>query len=283
MFNPTTLVIDTFVEMLKENYERIYGLLDPEFANITRFVGRVALENIANTNAAYHDVNHTIMVTQVGQEILRGKHLSEGGVTTSDWMNFVISLLCHDVGYVRGILRGDRHGSYVKNLEGDMVEVDDGATDAAMTPYHVQRSQLFVRERFAANPHIDAAIIEANILNTSFPVPDGATSEDYKDYPSLLRAADLIGQLADIGYERKQAALFHEFQETGTADVLGFKSPGDLRNSYPQFFWGAVSPYINDALHYLSVTQEGKQWIANLFAHVFAQEHGACGLGPLSD
>jgi hypothetical protein len=39
------------------------------------------------------------------------------------------------------------------------------------------------------------------------------------------------------------------------------------------FFWRAVRPYIGDALRYLRVTQEGKQWIANLYAHVFSEEH----------
>ena len=31
----------------------------------------------------------------------------------------------------------------------------------------------------------------------------------------------------------------------------------------PDFFWKQVRPYIGDALAYLCVTQEGKQWIAN--------------------
>jgi hypothetical protein len=34
-----------------------------------------------------------------------------------------------------------------------------------------------------------------------------------------------------------------------------------------------VAPYIRDGLRHLSVTQEGKQWIANLYAHVFTVEH----------
>jgi hypothetical protein len=34
-----------------------------------------------------------------------------------------------------------------------------------------------------------------------------------------------------------------------------------------------VQPYIGDALRYLRVTQEGQQWIANLYAHVFSIEH----------
>lgn len=282
MFNPTALVIDTFVELLKGNYERVYGLLNPEYGNIIRFVGRIALENIANSDAAYHDVNHTIMVTQVGQEILRGKQIREGGVSTKDWLHFIISLLCHDVGYVRGVCQADTKGSYVSSLDGKMVAIDDGATDAALTPYHVQRSKLFIRERFGDNLLIDADVCEANIASTRFPVPENESADDANEYPGLVRAADLIGQLADIAYERKQTALFHEFQETGTNEALGYRSPADLRAGYPKFFWHAVYPYIGDALKYLSVTQEGKQWIANLYANVFAREHDADGIGMLA-
>ena len=39
------------------------------------------------------------------------------------------------------------------------------------------------------------------------------------------------------------------------------------------FFWKTVRPYIGDALRYLRVTQEGQQWIANLYANVFSMEH----------
>jgi hypothetical protein len=78
MFNPTQIVIEAFVEELEAKYERTYGLLEPSYPGIIGFVGRLALENIANSDASYHDINHTIMVTLVGQEILRGRHISEG-------------------------------------------------------------------------------------------------------------------------------------------------------------------------------------------------------------
>src|SRR3954449_12744229 len=103
LFNPTEWVIDRCVDLLKESYVRTYGLLEPEYPNIIGFCGRIALENIASSDAPYHDYNHTILVTMVGQEILRGKHMSEGGVSPRDWMHVIISLLCHDIGYVRGV------------------------------------------------------------------------------------------------------------------------------------------------------------------------------------
>jgi hypothetical protein len=280
MFNPTQIVIQAFVEELRNKYGEIYGVLEPAYPDIISFVGRLALENIADSDAAYHDMNHTIMVTLVGQEILRGKHTREGGVTPRDWLHFMISLLCHDIGYVRGVCRGDREGHYVCNEKGDLVPIEAGATDASLTPYHGTRSKLFVRERFgkARLIHIDTLEIEANIEHTRFPVPEDEQHISTADYPGLLRAADLIGQLADIDYLRKTAALFAEFQETGANKKLGFQSADDLRAAYPAFFWKAVSPYIGDALGYLRVTQDGKQWIANLYAHVFSEEHrGAFG------
>jgi hypothetical protein len=275
MFNPTQIVIETFVSELKLTYERTYGLLEPSYPGVIGFVARLSLENISSSDAAYHDVNHTIMVTSVGQEILRGRHLSVGGVTPQDWLHFIVSLLCHDIGYVRGVCRGDGDGLYVTNLAGDKVSLPEGATDAALTPYHVARSKLFVRERFGkiGLSQINSSQIEANIEHTRFPVPQDEEHAPTGDLPGLLRAADLIGQLADINYLRKTSALFTEFRETGAIEKLKYNSPADLRANYPQFFWQVVRPYIEDALRYLRVTQEGKQWIANLYANVFSTEH----------
>ena len=275
MFNPTQIVIERLVGELRLMYERTYGLLEPNYPDIIGFVARLALENIATSYAAYHDVNHTIMVTMVGQEILRGRHVSIGGVTPQDWLHFVVSLLCHDIGYVRGICRGDRDGCYVSSLAGDTVSVPEGSTDAALTPYHVVRSKLFVRERFGkiGLSHLNSVQIETNIEHTRFPVPKDEEHAATDDLPGLLRAADLIGQLADIDYLRRTSALFTEFRETGMAGMLKYESAADLRANYPNFFWQVVRPYIEDALRYLRVTQEGKQWIANLYANVFSAEH----------
>ena len=231
------------------------------------------------------------MVTLVGQEILRGRHINVGSVTPRDWLHFIVSLLCHDIGYVRGICRGDGDGQYVINLAGDKVSVPEGSTDAAMTAYHIARSQLFVRERFsqAVLSHLDTAEIEANIEHTRFPVPEEEQHAPTDDFPGLLRAADLIGQLADINYLRKTAALFTEFRETGISTKLNFNSAADLRANYPHFVWQMVRPYLVGALRYLRVTQEGQQWIANLHANVFLMEHWGAdslvrsiGIGPPS-
>ncbi len=52
-------------------------------------------------------------------------------------------------------------------------------------------------------------------LLTRFPVPSGDDYQDCESEPGLVRAADLIGQLADPFYRRKVNALYQEFVETG--------------------------------------------------------------------
>ena len=275
MFNPVDTLIEVCVADLQDQYARDYGMLEPEYPRIVAWVARTVLGNISNSDALYHNVEHTILVTLVGQQILHGKHLIEGGVTPGDWLHYTIALLCHDIGYVRGVCREDRPGSYVVGMGEDRVDLAPGATDASLTPYHVDRGKLFVQQRFAAHPILDAAQIEANIEHTRFPVPETNDYATTDDYPGLVRAADLIGQLADPRYLHKLPALFYEFEETGTNRHLGYKSPDDLRRGYPVFFWKVVSPFIKDALRYLRVSSAGQQWIANLYSHVFQVEHDA--------
>ncbi len=275
MFNPTKLLIEASVPEVRAGYSSAYGGLNVDYAEIISWVGNMALENIANSNALYHNVEHTIFVTLVGQEILRGKHIREGGVSSEDWLHFIISLMCHDIGYVKGVCRQDRVAfrTYATGKDGTTVTLPLGATDASLTLYHVDRGKLFVEERFGGHKLIDAETIKANIELTRFPVPLDSDHQDTSNYPGLVRSADLIGQLSDPRYLQKIPALFYEFEETGVNKQLGYRHPEDLRLNYPKFYWNSVYPYITNALEYLKLTQEGKQILANLYAHVFEVEH----------
>jgi hypothetical protein len=77
MLNLRKLMIDYFIEELTKAYWRMYSDMAPSFGNIIAWSGRLALENIANSDALYHNVEHTILVTLAGQAILEGKHLCE--------------------------------------------------------------------------------------------------------------------------------------------------------------------------------------------------------------
>ncbi len=274
MFDTTQLLIDYFVQQIRDGYQRTYGGWNSHFADIIGWAGGMALENIANSDALYHNVEHTILVTLVGQEILRGKHIREGGISCEDWMHGIISLLCHDIGYVKGVCRQDRpsEGLYATGVDGNMISLPPGASDASLTPYHVDRGKLFIEERFGGHILIDSDVIKLNIELTRFPVPKDEDHQDKVNCPGLVRAADLIGQLSDPRYLKKISALFYEFEETGVNKALGYDHPGDLRHNYSKFYWNGVYPYITEALRYLELTLEGKQIIANLYANVFVVE-----------
>ncbi|NEQ24421.1 MAG: metal-dependent phosphohydrolase, partial [Microcoleus sp. SIO2G3] len=199
----------------------------------------------------------------------------EGGISCEDWMHGIISLLCHDIGYVKGVCRQDciSEGLYATGIGSEMVKLAPGASDASLTPYHVDRGKLFIEERFGGNLLIDAEEIKRNIELTRFPVPKDEDHQDKVKLPGLVRAADLIGQLSDPRYLKKISALFYEFEETGVNQALGYQNPADLRQNYSKFYWGGVYPYIKEALRYLELTLEGKQIIANLYANVFVVEH----------
>ncbi len=279
MINWQELTIDMFVEQLRRVYERTYGNIDATFGRIVVWCGRLALENIANSDALYHDVDHTIMVALAGQAIIEGKHLREGGVTPRDWMHYMIAVLCHDIGYVKGACKADTLDRFATGVGDEMVSIPPDGTDVALTPYHVNRSKLFVKERFGVSllqdmtKLLDAEAIASYIEMTRFPSPDGEMYKDTKGLGGLVRAADFIGQLGDPDYLRKTPALFYEFQELGLNERFGYKSPNDMRRTYASFYWNSVSPYIQDALQYLRLTEDGKQWIANMHSHVFDAEH----------
>lgn len=280
MLNFQKIIIEYFVQELECVYVRNYGITETPYGEIVAWAGRLALENIANSDMLYHDVEHTMMVTLAGQTILQGKHLCEGGVTPADWLHFLLAVLFHDIGYVRGVCRNDRDDAFSTGIGDEVVTLSPSGTDIALTPYHVDRSKAFIRERFGEQllirDVIDADLVASYIEMTRFPVPtDDDFYKDTRGYPGLVRAADFIGQFGDPSYLRKIPALFYEFEELGINDERGYENPGVMRQNYGRFYWSVVSPYIRDALRYLRATQEGKQWIANLYSHVFAVEHAS--------
>ncbi|MBE9127693.1 MULTISPECIES: Npun_R2479 family HD domain-containing metalloprotein [unclassified Coleofasciculus] len=274
MLSFTEVMIRNCVERLQAAYCQTYGNVKPDYAELIGWVANVALGQIANSDALYHNVEHTILVTLVGQEVLRGKQICEGCISCEDWLHSIISWLCHDIGYVRGICQDDRKDQrlYAIGLERMMIALPQEATDASLTPYHVDRGKLFIKEYFGSHPLINVDVVKCNIELTRFPVPANDYYKDTENYPGLTRAADLIGQLSDLRYLKKIPALFYEFKETGANKTLGYRNPGDLRRNFPYFYRNVVFKYIQPALNYLKVTEAGQQIIANLHANVFQVE-----------
>jgi hypothetical protein len=279
MLNATTLLADSLARNLSDTFRQLYGDQEPRMAAALDESARLVIERIASSDALYHDCEHTALVTLCVQDILRGRRF-EQTITPSDWGHTILAALNHDIGYVRGICAGDTADHFVIDAEGNTVVPPRGASDAFLMPYHVERGKIKVRERFASVPFIDEERIARAIELTQFPVPDDEDHAETDTDAGLVRAGDLIGQLGDPFYLRKLNALYHELAETGFAEKIGYTSPADMADHYPQFFWGKVERYIGDALRYLDLTMEGKQWTATLYSHIFAIEHNRRRMGP---
>jgi hypothetical protein len=232
-----------------------------------------------SSDALYHNVEHTMLVTLAGHDIFKGRALLMPS-TPADYSNFIVACLTHDIGYVRGIVKGDEDDGYVVDGTGRKVSLPRGSSDAALAPYHVERSQLFVLDRVAAIEELDGARIARAIGFTRFPYSSPTDEKEIDEEGSLLRAADLIGQLGDPHYLRKTNALYYEFEEIGLNKQLGYESPADLVDKYPQLYWDSISPHIQAAIRYLNVTSSGRQWIAGLYSNVFRAERELRLSGP---
>jgi hypothetical protein len=220
-----------------------------------------------------------MLVTLVGYDIMKGRALLTP-TTPSDYSHLLVACMFHDIGYVRGILKGDGADGYVIDARGSKTEIPRGSSDASLLPYHVDRSKLFVMERLANHEYLDAKRIARAIEFTRFPASTVEPDDNGNEEGSLVRAADLIGQLGDPQYLRKANALYYEFEEVGLNRQLGYESPADLTELYPQFYWKTVSPHIQSAIRYLNVTSSGRQWIANLYSNVFRAERDLSLCGP---
>ena len=281
MFEPDVALIGQVVEKLEADFKSAYGSSRSEHVESIASIAHETLEKIATCDALYHNVNHTILVTLVGNDILKGMLATGDDVPPSRWLDFVVSLLCHDIGFASDLCREDRDGVFASGKAGGSFTLPVEATAASMGPYHVDRAILFVEERFSGHPQLNVEKVVANIDRTRFPAPDGEEYQRTGDDPGLVRAADFLGQVAEPRVARRYPALFYEFEETGVNRKLGFSSPHDLRKDFPRFYSKVVVPCCGEAMRLLEATADGQMWLSNLHFHLAAtDEADGVGIDP---
>ena len=267
------LAAETLEKMLGSFMRRRY---DKSYARVVEGSTRTAMECIGNSDALYHNIEHTMLVTLAAQAILTGRNLHTH-LAAEDYIHVLIACLAHDIGYVRGLFPEDDEDGFVDRRGRDQGVAAARRSDASLMMYHVDRSKLFVRRRLPPIRGIDSERVARAIEGTRFPAQEG---QEYDDEASILRAADFIGQLGDPNYLRKANALYYEFEEVGINRQLGYNSPADIVNRYPQFYWNSVAPHIQTEIGYLNKTEIGRQWIANLYSNVFRAERDITLSGP---
>ena len=272
------LAADALNSLLREHMSRKFGSPHAALTELVPSTARLALKCIGNSDALYHNVEHTMLVTLAGIDIMNGLALLQHTDAT-DFAHFIVACLLHDIGYVRGILEKDGDDGHVIDNKGGKIKLSRGSSDAALLPYHVDRSKLFVMERLGNSKLLDPYRIAQAIEYTRFPPAHDPNDRDSEE-GLLVRAADLIGQLGDPNYLRKANALYCEFEENGMNRQLGYSSPADIIDKFPAFFWNSVSTHLDDGIKYLNMTVSGRQWIANMHHHILCAEHSHRLMGP---
>src|SRR5688500_1716364 len=96
MFNSACVLASAFGDYLAQSFRDVYGQHERDFGAVIRSMARLAVERISSSDALYHDTQHTVLVTLVGQAILRGQIMVEE-VRPEDWLHFTVATLCHDI------------------------------------------------------------------------------------------------------------------------------------------------------------------------------------------
>jgi hypothetical protein len=148
MITLPALAAEALGSFLASDIKDRFGSSHARLAELIPFAARLALECIGNSDALYHNVEHTMLVTLVGHDIFKGRALSQRS-TPTDYANFIVACLTHDIGYVRGVVKGDKDDGYVVDGGGRKISLPRGSSDAALAPYHVERSKLFVLDQSA--------------------------------------------------------------------------------------------------------------------------------------
>jgi hypothetical protein len=278
MFLSSNIIIEAFVKYLNNEYWRAFPGGEQKHCDAISRSARMVLPHIARSNAPYHNLSHTILVVQIGQHLLTGRKLQAADVSSVDWMHFVVSTLCFAVGFVRNACPGDDgRNSCVVNADGKMVTVPRGVTDGWLWPYFTDRSKIFVTHHFRNDPLIDPQTLCANIEYSRFP-PAADRNLETTNYPGLLRAAHLIGSVADPDFILKTQALMLELEESGMSALLGYSDVATFRLRFVDLFWNTVYPLVAAGMKLLNLTGEGRELLTHLHAQLLAaRPHAKAG------
>jgi hypothetical protein len=69
------LAAEALGSFLAEHMKRRFGATDAELIEAIPSAARLALDCIGNSDALYHNVEHTMLVTLVGYDIMKGRAL----------------------------------------------------------------------------------------------------------------------------------------------------------------------------------------------------------------
>lgn len=167
MLTVPQMAADALGSFLAARMSSRFGSQSAALIELVQSASGLALDCIGNSDALYHNLEHTMSVTLVGYDIMRGRSLLTS-TSASDYAHFIIACVFHKIGFVRGVLSGDDEDGYVIDACGGKVKLPRGSSDAGLMPYHVDRSKLYVMRRIGGNEFLDASGFAALLSSPDF-------------------------------------------------------------------------------------------------------------------
>ena len=118
---------------LVKDFRELFGTGNDDAAERLGALARSTIECLGRSDALYHNLEHTVLVTMAGRDILRGRTMCER-IAPMDYSHLIIACLLHDIGYVRGVLKNDTETDFVIDRSGKKIRLPRGASDASLTP-----------------------------------------------------------------------------------------------------------------------------------------------------
>jgi len=73
MLQTSSLLADSLADRLVATFTRSYGRTETQHAELLGEAARLVIERLSLSDALYHTAEHTVLVTLVAQDILRGR------------------------------------------------------------------------------------------------------------------------------------------------------------------------------------------------------------------
>src|SRR5262245_12789119 len=112
MITLPALAAEALGSFLASDVKDRFGSSHGRLAECIPFDTRLSHVCIGNSYSLYHNVEHTMLVTLAGHDIFKGRALLKPS-TPTDYSNFIVACVAHDIGYVRGVVKGDKDDGYV--------------------------------------------------------------------------------------------------------------------------------------------------------------------------
>ena len=148
-----------------------FGSSHGHLADFLPYAARLTMECIGNSDALYHNIEHSMLVALVGHDILMGRQLMRP-TTPRDYANFILACLTHDIGYVRGVVQGDGDGDLCRRRQRPHGETADrlvgrGAGALSRRPLEAVRDRALRHRGLMSTPTGS----RARSNTPAFPIP----------------------------------------------------------------------------------------------------------------